>query len=379
MPELRKIIMKNQKISLIITLLFLSFLPVSGGCQKQEAQRERPLPLVTVQQVENRSVEYTLRTTGLVEPWTDVRLSFQVGGKIQYGPPEEGDRVSAGDVVSRLNDADYRAQMEAARCQLDLARVETQRAGSDLDRYKKLFASGAISQKNLDDAVYAFKAAGAREGQAASLLKQAELAVEHTTLTSPFSGTVLKKISRQSEMVAAGTPVLVLGQLNPFKVAITVPAGQVENWEQGSEAWITTGEIPGSPAKGQEGKARAVVHLISPSAEGLTGSFRVDLKVDSPGVDLRPGRVVEVTRNIATGNGLWIPLKSVVSRGENLKYAFVLKPDGTVDQREIRPGRVTGDLVQVLSGLNPGERVIVLMPEDLRNGDRVEVARIGTN
>ena len=315
MPELRKTIIKNQKASLIISLVFLSFLLISGGCQKQEAQREKPLPLVTAQQVEARSVEYTLRTTGLVEPWTDVKLSFQVGGKIQYGPPEEGDRVSAGDVVSRLNDADYRAQMEAARCQLDLSRVETQRAGSDLDRYQKLYASGAISQKNLDDAVYAFKAAGAREGQAASLLKQAELAVEHTTLTSPFLGTVMKKISRQSEMVAAGTPVLVLGQLNPFKVVITVPAGQV----------------------------------------------------------------VEVTRSTATGNGLWIPLKSVVSRGEKLKYVFVLKPDGTVDQREIRPGRVAGDLVQVLSGLNPGERVIVLMPEDLRNGDRVEVARIGTN
>lgn len=379
MYELRQIIIKKPKISLFISLVFLSFILISVGCQKQAAQREKPLPLVTAQQVETRSVEYTLRTTGLVEPWTDVRLSFQVGGKIQYGPPEEGDRVSAGDVVSRLNDADYRAQMEAARCQLDLARVETQRAGSDLDRYQKLYASGGISQKNLDDAVYALRAAEAREGQAASLLKQAELAVEHTTLTSPFLGTVMKKISRQSEMVAAGTPVLVLGQLNPCKVVITVPSGQVENWEQGSEAWITNGEIPGSPVKGQEKKVRAVVHLISPSAEGLTGSFRVDLKVDSPEVDLRPGRVVEVTRNIATGNGLWIPLKSVVSRGENLKYVFVLKTDGTVDQREIRPGRVAGDLVQVLSGLNPGERVIVLMPEDLRNGDRVEVARIGTN
>jgi len=73
-------------------------------------------------------------------------------------------------------------------------------------------------------------------------------------------------------------------------------------------------------------------------------------------------------------------LKSVISRGEDLKYVFVLKPDGsTVDQREIRPGQIAGDLVQVVSGLNTGEQVIVLAPQDLRNGNRVEVTRIGTH
>jgi len=365
---------------IFILLLFICFLLISVGCQRQAAQREITYPLVTVQQVEPRSVEYTLRTTGLVEPWTDVKLSFQVGGKIQSGPPEEGDRVSTGAVLARLDDSDYRAQMETARYQLDLARVETHRTRSDLDRYEKLYASGGISQKSLDDARYASKAAEAREGQAASLLKQAGLTVEHTTLTSPFSGTVMKKISRQSEMVAAGTPVLVLGQNNPFKVAITVPAGQMENWKQGSEAWIVIGEIPGTQAKVQEKKIKASVHQISPAADGMTGSFRVDLKLDYSGPDLRPGQVVEVFRKTTTGNGLWIPLKSVISRGEDLKYVFVLKPDGsTVDQREIRPGQIAGDLVQVVSGLNTGEQVIVLAPQDLRNGNRVEVTRIGTH
>lgn len=360
-------------LAFLLAALFIS----APGCQKQEERKNPPAPLVTVEEVAPKTRQHTITTTGMVEPWAEARLSFQVAGKILYGPPEEGLPVEKGIVIARLDDSGYLAQMEAARHQLEMARVEAEKAGDDLIRYEKLFAGGAIPQKSLDDARYANRAAEARAGQAASLLRQAELAVSHTGLVSPFAGTVLKKLFREGEMVAAGTPVLVLGQMSPFKVSVTVPAAQLENWEVGGEAWITAA-IPSNKAGG-ETKAKSAIHKISPAAEGVSGAFRVDLRVDSPVPGLRPGQIVGVSRTVTTDKGLWIPLKSVVSRGEELKYVFVVDGEGTVAQKEIKPGPVAGDRILVLEGIEAGARVVVLGPEDLKHGDRVEVKSVGTH
>ncbi|MFZ5651416.1 MAG: efflux RND transporter periplasmic adaptor subunit [Bacillota bacterium] len=368
----------RHKMGMVMAFILAVILLAAPGCQKQEARKTPPPPLVTVEEVIPKSTLQTIQTTGMVEPWEEARLSFQVAGKILSGPPEEGMEVAEGSVLARLDDSDYRAQLEAAGYQLELAGVEVERARSDLDRYEKIFAQGGISQKNLEDARLGLRAAKAREGQAASLMRQAGLAVEHTGIIAPFTGTVLKKLFREGEMVAAGTPVAVMGRMSPFKVSVTVPAAQLKSWAQGSEAWITPGVIS-SPAPGPEQKIRSVIHKISPSAEGLSGSFRVELKVDSPVPNLRPGQMVGVSRTVTTEKGLWVPLKSVVSRGEGLKYIFVLSGEETVIQREITPGPVAGDRVQVLSGLEAGEQVVVLAPEDLKHGDRVEVKAVGTH
>lgn len=361
---------------------FLALLWVLPGCQKQQTpgQRERPAPAVTVEDVRTSESWYTVHTTGMVEAWKEARLSFQVAGRIATQPPEEGAGFSSGQALAGLDQADYRAQLEAARYLLELAGVEADRTKADLERCEKLFAEGAVSRQTLENAGFASRAAGARAGQASSTLKQAELAVDHCTLTAPFEGVVLKKLFQEGEMVGAGVPVLVLSQLNPVKVAVIVPAGQAQGWTRDTEVWIVPekASIAGNNDGGQG--VRAVVNNVSPGAEGLTGSFRVELKVENPGRHLRPGQVVSVSRRAKTGNGLWIPVKSVVSRGEDLKYVFVLDPDGaTARLRPVKLGPVAGDRIEAASGLNPGDSVLVLMPADLRDGDRVEVKKVGNN
>ncbi|GBF33499.1 Co/Zn/Cd efflux system membrane fusion protein [Desulfocucumis palustris] len=336
--------------------------------------KEKSVPVVTVEEIRQSDTAYNLQTTGMVEPGEEAKLSFQVAGKIIEGPAEEGSVVTAGQILARLDESDYQAQMEAARYQLELATVEMDRCKLDLERYEKLFTSNAISQKTLEDAQLAFRAAQAKAGQAGSSLKQAELMVKHCVLTSTFQGKVLKKTANRGEMVDAGTPVLVLAQLNPVKVVVTAPANQIENWAEGADAWISTGGIPVSTNTGDTDKIKVKIHKVSPGAEGQTGSFRVELKAENPGQVLRPGEVVNVERRVRTRTGLWIPLKSVVSRGEDLEYVFVLAPSGTVvRQQAIKLGTVAGDRIEVVSGLEPGARIAVLMPEDLRDGDTVEV------
>jgi RND family efflux transporter MFP subunit len=255
-----------------------------------------------------------------------------------------------------------------------MARVEVDHTGADLDRVEKLFASGAIAQKSFDDARFACRAADAGEKQAASSLRQAELMVEHSVLAAPFPGQVIKKLANRGEMVDAGIPVLVLAQLDTVKVAVNVPATEMNRWAAGDEAWVDPGAVPAAAAPGGAEKVKALVHRVSPGADGMTGTFRVDLKLENKGLGMRPGQIVRVDRQLKAGAGLWIPLQSVVSRGQELKYVFVVDPSQSlVHQRQVKLGAVVGDRVEALEGLEAGSRVVVLMPEDLRDGDRVEV------
>ncbi len=371
------IIHRNIFMALLATAC--AVLVLLAGCSKGEERKPTAIPAVTVEEVKLSAVDYTIRTTGLVHPWKEARLSFQVPGKISQGPPEEGSTASAGTVLSKLDDAEYLAQIEYARHELELARVEVERTRSDLERLEQLYAQDAIPEKDLEDARFAHRAAKARAGQAESALRRAELSLAHSSLKAPFSGEVLKKLCEEGEMVAAGTPVLVLAQLNPVKISVTVPASELNAWPEGSEVSVKTNASPALPGNKSK-NIKAVVHNVSPSAEGYTGSFEVLLKADNPEYDLRPGQVVDVERQVKTGQALWIPLKSVVSRGEELKYVFVYNSSkSTAEQRAVTLGMVAGDRVRVLSGLEAGELVLVMMPSNLKDGARVEVRTSGAN
>lgn len=346
-------------IAIAIQLLFLA------GCQESTTVQERPAPKVVVEEIRPSAAESRLQTKGLVIPWKTAKLSFQTGGKIEAGPLELGTAVKEGAVLARLDDADYRTRLEAAQHQKELAEVESGRAGRDLKRYEQLFREGAISPKDLDDALDQYQAALANAGQAGSALKQADLMVRHCTLTAPFAGIILERFSEQGEMVAAGTPILILGQTDRVKVVITVSADQVNIWREGTTAVVLSLD---------KREFEAEVYKVSPAAQGYTGSFEVELAVANRDNQFSPGQVVAVERQVESGEGLWVPLKAVISRGEELKYIFTYNDsNSSVNQRPVKLGALAGDKIKVIEGLQAGERVVVMMPENLRDGDRVEV------
>ncbi|KJS13720.1 MAG: hypothetical protein VR67_02870 [Peptococcaceae bacterium BRH_c8a] len=366
---------KSDTYRLLTGLIFCLALLLSG-CTKPPAPQATPLPVVNVEEAKPSEAHRNIVTTGLVKPWQEAKLSFQVPGQILQGPTAEGVAVAQGAVLAVLDNADYQAQAESASHQLELTRVEVERTQADLQRVEQLFAAGAVPEKNLEDARFANRAALARAGQAQSALDQAELAVNHSSLQAPFAGEVLKRLGEKGEMVAAGTPVILLGQLDPVKISITAAAGDTSSWPVGAEVLVGAGPV--AETNGDNSGQKAVVHSISPGAEGYTGSFEVVLKLANADRNLRPGQVVNVERQVVTAPALWVPFKSVVSRGEALKYVFVYQPgDGTVKQLPVALGPVSGDRIQVTQGLEAGDLVLVMMPGDLKDGARVEVKENG--
>ena len=348
---------------LVVVMLAMLTMVISG-CQKTPTTKAQPMPKVVVEEAKLSLVESKLQTKGAVKPWKLAKLSFQIAGKINQGPLELGTPVVAGKVIAKLDDADYRVQAEAAQHQITLAAVDTERTKRDLDRYEKLFSESAISQKDIDDARDQYKAALAKAGQAESSFKQATLMVEHSTLSAPFAGLILDRFSEQGEMVAAGTPVVTLGQTDRIKVAITVPSDQINAWRENTKAVVFA----------QNGhKYDATVYKVSPEAKGDTGSFEIELVVANTKNEFIPGQVVTVEHNVSSEKGLWVPLKAVISYGEELKYIYVLNANNLVKRSSVKLGPLAGEKVRVMEGLKAGDKIVVTMPESLRDGDRVEV------
>ena len=349
---------------LVVFMLTLLTMVVSG-CKENPTTRSQPVPKVVVEEAKLSVIESKLQTKGLVKPWKLANLSFQIAGKLIQGPLELGTPVAAaGTVIAKLDDADYRVQVEAAQHQMSLVAVDTERTKRDLDRYEQLFKESAISQKDMDDIRDQYKAALAKAGQAESSFKQATLMVEHSTLTAPFAGLILDRLSEQGEMVSAGTPVVILGQTDRVKVAITVPSDQINVWKKNTKAVVFA----------QNGhKYDAMVYKVSPEAKGDTGSFEIELAVDNSKNEFIPGQVVTVEHKVSSEKGLWVPLKSVVSYGEELKYIYVLNPNNLVKRSNVKLGSLAGEKVRVIEGLKAEDKIVVTMPESLRDGDRVEV------
>ena len=351
--------------SLLVIMLALLTMVISG-CQENPTTKTQPIPKVVLEEAKLSVVESQLQTKGMVKPWKLAKLSFQIAGKLQEGPLELAAPVTAGTVIAKLDDADYRLQAEAAQHQIALAAVDTERTKRDLERYEQLFRESAISQKDIDDARDQYKAALAKAGQADSSFKQASLMVEHSTLSAPFAGIILDRLSEQGEMVVAGTPIVILGQTDRVKVVITVPSDQINAWRENTKAEVFA----------QNGhKYDAVVYKVSPEAKADTGSFEIELAVANIKNEFIPGQVITVEHKVESEKGLWVPLKSVISYGEELKYVFVLNANNSVKRNSVKLGPLAGEKVKIIEGLKAGDKIVVMMPENLRDGDRVEVKK----
>lgn len=370
--------MRNKKLAQIMFVLIMVLaLEYISGCENRQDISNNSVPRVVTADIKESSITKTITTSGTVSPWEEATLSFGLAGEIVEGPYEEGKDVLNGTTIAKLDDAGYRIQVDLAKSKLNLAKIEYEHLNKRFLRFEQLQATGAISQQDFEDTKYAFEIAEANLKYAEDSLKHAELALAHCNLKSPFEGVVLQRMYKQGETVSEGTPVVTIGQVNNTKIKISIPAVQIPFWDEGKQVHIIKENSPLPSAV----KYKASVYKVAPKADENSGMFEVELKLENSGQQFKPGELVTVQYQENTSNSIWIPLKSVISRGESLKYVFVLinNEKDTVCQRPVKLGEIAGDLVNVVQGLGKGDKILVIMPENLRDGDKVQVVENETN
>jgi HlyD family secretion protein len=373
-----------------------------------------------------------LSASGYVVAHHKIAVGAKVMGRVAWIGVEKGDRVQQGQVLVRLEDQEFRAQVNQAKANLAAtqARLDQLRAGSrpqeklkdkatvaqaeanlknaeaEYDRASQLYPEGIISKAELDRVVAQRDAAraaleAARQSwtmtdigprieeisAAAAQVKQMQAALDYantqlaaTEIKAPVTGTVLERIVERGEMVTpsatgesgARTSVVSLADLNDLQIELDISQQDFARLKMGQRAEII-------PEAFQNLNYSGFIAEIAPEANRAKATVQVKVKVENPDQQLRPEMNARVNflsdttpaQNSKPTARVLVPKAAVVHRDGN-DFVFVVKGN-RVEQRVIRVGELAGDFYNVMEGLSGGESAAITGVEKLRDGDRVKI------
>lgn len=310
---------------------------------------------------EARDVTDRILATGSVEPWLQVSPGTKIMGRIEEVRVHEGQRVRRSQVLAVLENRDLVASVEQANAAVTMAEARLQNARAQHDRIVSLHERGSATDKSLEDAVAGLRVAEAGLEQAHANVTAAQVMLEYAEIRAPIDGWVIRKMAEVGDMASPGMPLFVLEGLSRIKVAVAVAEADVVGMEPGDPATVRIGAL--------DRDVEARIDRIVPSADPGSRTFQVKVVIDNPDGSIRSGMFARVRFARGTRSALLVPDSAVVRRGQ-LRGVFVVE-DGVARIRWLKLGGGVGEDVEVLSGLEPGERYLVSPPAGLVDGTPV--------
>lgn len=381
---------------------------VIGACKKAEAPPEkapRPVQIAIVQTVQ---APHAARYSASITPFTQVPVAFKSSGYVdellqvrgadkRMRDVQQGDIVSRGAALARVQQSDYRARVQQADARVAQTEASILKAKADLDRAEQLFAARSLTQPDLDAARLAHDSYRAQLAAAKADVDLARTALRDTDLTAPLHGVVLDKRIEAGSLASPGTVAFVLGDLRSVKAVFGVPDTIVRSLKPGEPLTLTTDTLPGRAFEGR-------VTTISPAADPQSRTFSIEVTIPNADATLKPGMIATVqidTAQIDTAQidtkppsvrgapgaraaraaetaVTSVPLASIVkSDASSSGYAvFVVDSAGGKDVARVRPvtvGDVIGNAIEVSSGVRAGERVITTGATLVKDGDEIRI------
>lgn len=395
-----------------ITVVLILLIALSGAsCKKKDAvavQQARPIEGVKVEQVRTAPLPDYYEAVGTVRARTASLLSSKIMGSIVALHVREGDRVRQGQVLIEIDARDAAAQLQRARAgmqEAESALVEVERsieaaesskasaeaqstlATSTFKRYKAMLEGKAVSQQEFDEvrtkheiALTEAARAGkmldvlaARKRQALTRIDQARADVTsaqvHTgyaRITSPVDGIVTARQADVGFTATPGAPLLTVEDDSRYQLEASVEESQVVKLHAGDSAQAQIDALGGKELTG-------VVAEIVPAADPASRSYvvKIDLQTDEGLPALKSGMYGKARFIAGQKQALSVPEKAVIQRGQ-LVGVYVVDEAGAARFRLIKTGKRSGELVEVLGGLNDRERVVTDRVEAVSDGSRVQ-------
>jgi membrane fusion protein (multidrug efflux system) len=320
-----------------------------GGFPGGEGGQSAAIP-VEVAEVVRRDVADLLETTGTLEAEQEVDVVARIGGPIVELGAEEGDRVREGDLLARIDDRELRAQLEILRVALEEARANYERAQAS-------FAAQIISREALDQTKARFESAAAQ-------IKGVEIQLGYTRVAAPFGGLVIERAVKLQEFVQNGGRLFRISDFDPLLCPIQIPEKDLRRIRKGQSAFLTVEAFP-------DERFAASVLRINPVVDRASGTVKVTLAVQGREL-LRPGMFASVhLRTDVHADATVIPKRALVL--ESIGDTVYVLEEGVARRREVSLGFEEAELVEVLSGLQPGERVLVVGQDSVSDGTPVYV------
>jgi membrane fusion protein (multidrug efflux system) len=320
---------------------------------KAKAEAEQRLPKVKVVEVLPVPLTDYLVLPGTVRPYEDIDLAAKSPGTVKWVGAKEGDWIQKGEKLLELD-------MELVATRVTEARARYDQAVKDYERMKKLSEEGIISKGQFDIAKTALDTSKAA-------LDAVEVNLNDGNLTSPISGILDRLNVDQGEYINPGQTVMKIVNINKIKVELPVPEKDILYFNKGQHV-----EIEMENTKGEKQEFPGVIDFVSMTAENTTRTYLVKVVVNNPEQILRPGMIVRahlVRRNIE--EAIAVPFFTIIDREEG-KAVFVVE-DGVARVRPIEYGVFQRGIVEIRSGLEIGEQLVIVGQRNLVDGEQVEV------
>ena len=361
-------------------LLLLSTAGVLAGCHQEQipSQSPRAVRLTTVS-ASQMSGE-TLRYSASIVPFAQVDLMFRSSGYVTNvrqvrgadGRTRDigtGDYVEQGVALAHIRREDLQNQVAQTQAQLDQAVAQHTRADLDLQRAKALYSTQSLTKPDYDRSQESFNATQAALDNAKAALLQARLLLEDADLKAPFSGYILSRNIDLGSLVAPSTNAFTIADIGRVKVTFGAPDYVLSQLRLGQVLAIQA-ENGAVPVKGR-------VTSISPSADPQNRIFAVEVTVSNRDRHLRPGMIATVSLGEVPHSSISIPLSAIVpfpSEPEQFAVMVAQERAGKLvaNVRKVELGATRENSVSV-GGVQPGERIVSVGAQLLKDGDPIQV------
>jgi HlyD family secretion protein len=336
-----------------------------------------------------------LNASGYVTPRRRATVAAEITGRVSAMLVEEGMKVEAGQVLARLDDAEWRAQLGVAQAERDVALKAVAEIDASLSearrvlrRNREIAESGLVSDQELERSETEVKVLAARldlarqQVEAAGRrIEQAERSLDNCTVRAPFAGIAVSKDAQVGEIVS---PVSAGGGFTRTGISTIVDMESLEIEVDVNEAYIARVR-PGQPVEATldaypDWKIPAKVRTTIPTADRQKATVKVRIAFDALDPRILPDMGVKVAflaspqeRDAAVEPRALVP-RGAVRKDKDASIVFVVKGD-RLERRAVQVGGTTGADAQILAGLQPGETVVVRGPDSLANGQRVRVKK----
>jgi membrane fusion protein, multidrug efflux system len=403
--------------------IFLSIIFLTFGCSaKHPAESEPPRPVKTML-VTAGSKPSVQSFSGKVEASKKVDLSFQVPGVVIKQPGKEGLSVAKGEVIGQLRQDEFQARVETAQGQLDQARAtlkalesgerseeqlrreaqlraaeaKLENTRTEFERYARLLRSSAVSRSDYELAETAYRVAQEEEKADRQLvekgavarkedieaqeavvrglegkLSEANLQLSDTTLRAPYDGIIGQRLVDEGQNVSPTTPVVKFQSTGEIDIVADVPETFMATAMRSATILATVAEFSTAPGREFPVEIKEATQVADPK----TQTFQVRAAMKSPsGFTLLPGMTATITIAYhepgSPGNRILVPISAVTRLETGPQVVWVISRDQFVHARPVKTGAVTGGVIEIVDGLQSGERCVVAGVDFLRDGMKV--------
>jgi len=303
----------------------------------------------------------------------------RVGGRIDSIPVKLGDRVTRGQTIAKIEDDQIKEQINQRMASLEVNKANVTQRESDaklaetiFQRMKVQYDRDLLSKQLLEDAEAKYNTAVSNVGVAKAQLVQMQSSVDelkitlaNTTVTSPVDGFVSKRVLDQGAFAGANTVILSVVDIGIVRMVANLVEKDVKRVQPGVSALVEVDAFPGEQFTGQ-------VSRVAPVFDPATRTAPMEIEVPNPGFRLKPGMYARVRLTVdRRPNALTVP-RGAVADIEGKRGVFMLE-NGVARFHEVKTGLQDNERVEILEGLNEGQRVVTVGTLALRDGDRISV------